>query len=962
MARCRQDKPVDGTRRRLELQDVPSRANQAPDDTPGRSDVPRPRSGAGAAQPGPGAAGQPSGAPADALVDVAPRDRGAMQRSIAPRLQPPVLAANCVPRPALLTRIDTALSSCRVILLTAPIGAGKTTLLAQWYRHAAARRGVAWLTLEPGDSASPRFFADLADALRAAVPEGRAAAGPALPADPAGLAAALAQWRRDLVIVLDAFEWLAETALLPAIDGLLQRSPAHVHWVIAGRCLPGLNLGVLRLNDQLATLGAADLNFDSELIEQLARRLCRRPLSRPEADGIQSRTEGWVAGVKLALLAREDLGMADQAPVQFTGSHYEVARYLGPSVLQAQPAELRDFLVATSVVDRMCADLCNALLGITHGQMLLDQAERAQLFIQPLDRHGRWYRYHTLFLDFLRSCLRRDAARLPLLHERASRWFAAQQLHDEALQHAFAGSDARWRLQLLAGCTRRWLQGGEIADVIRWCEKLPRAEVMGHPELCEAYIVSLILSRHFDAALAALREVEAAGADPQGAVRLLRAMLRILSDSSSADGLVPDEALWAEGGDSFLRGNLLTLQAYATLRRCRFDIAWRLAMRARDTFEGISTYGFGYASVVAALAERAQGDVKSAARRCELMFAQVRGGRRNPAWVNAATALAHVRYEENRLADAETLCAEVLPLLSMASTVEDLVTAYLTLARIQAINERGAEALQLLDYLHSVLEGGRHERFLAQVCGEKIRLWLAQGLEGRARAAAAELGLPQMAQAGAWQAARPYDEAWERLGLAHAWLCMQAQDHAQAVAVLAVLRDSAHAVGYVYRELALEAALAHGLWCCGEQEAAFEALNRGLALTRGHGFPRSVFDDTPGVVSVLVAAVRQRRLRQPLPARYMRKFENLLGPGAGPGASPAPAAGARATLPLEPLTDREIDMLRLLARGLSNQEISAHSQIALSTAKWHLKNVFAKLDVSTRTGALARARELGLID
>jgi LuxR family maltose regulon positive regulatory protein len=299
----------------------------------------------------------------------------------------------------------------------------------------------------------------------------------------------------------------------------------------------------------------------------------------------------------------------------------------------------------------------------------------------------------------------------------------------------------------------------------------------------------------------------------------------------------------------------------------------------------------------------------------------------------------------------------------MASTVENFAIAYIMLARLKAIQEAPAEAMRLLDYLHSVLESGGHRRFLAQVCGEKVRLYLAQGDLPRAQAVAAEFGVPQSAAAGEWQAgpgARPYDEAWERFGLTHAWLLMQQKAYKQAHAVLGVLRDSVHAAGYAYRGMALEAALATCHWEAGEEDAALQALGRAFVLSRGYGFPRSVFDETPGLIPIIAAALRQRKLHHLLPSGYLNKFDSVL--GSRPAPDPAASPRRRTGLPLEPLTDREIDMLRLLAQGLSNQEISRRSQIALSTAKWHLKNVFAKLDVSTRTGALARARELQLID
>ncbi|MGH8175628.1 MAG: LuxR C-terminal-related transcriptional regulator, partial [Steroidobacter sp.] len=309
---------------------------------------------------------------------------------------------------------------------------------------------------------------------------------------------------------------------------------------------------------------------------------------------------------------------------------------------------------------------------------------------------------------------------------------------------------------------------------------------------------------------------------------------------------------------------------------------------------------------------------------------------------------------------AEALCMEVLPLLSVASTIENLTTAYITLARIRAAGKFGSEAAQLLEYLHSVLEGGAHKRFLAQVCSEKIRLHIAEKNRERASAVALECGFAERAQSGEWAVGRVYEEAWERSGSAYALLLMHTKRHTEARMILTTLRNSARAAGYVYREIRLEALLACCHWRAAECSPAFEALNRGLSLTRGFGFTRSVFDEAPGLTQLIKTAVEHRKLRQVLPGHYLRKFENVFA-GRAP-VIPATGVSRKAALPLEPLTDREIDMLKLLAQGLSNSQISGHSQIALSTAKWHLKNVFAKLDVSTRTGALARARHLRLID
>ena len=418
------------------------------------------------------------------------------QHLINSKLKPPLRAAACIERRALLTRLDAAFRH-KLVLLAAPIGSGKTTLLTQWYRRAAPTHAVAWLSLDERDNDPVRFFSYLIGAVHGAIPgfdayiASRHAGEPVLPIDPAAalFSESLDRVGQELTIVLDDFQWLTAPSLIRTVDFLLYRSPDTVHWIISGRCMPEISLSQLRLADQLLIVDGADLNFDDTLIVQLSRKLCRRALSADEAASIKARTEGWVAGTKLALLAAAAGPAAPADTLQeFAGSHSEVARYLGASVLHEQTAEIREFLVASSIVDRMTGELCNALLGISHSQSLLERLERLQLFIQPLDSHGHWYRYHTLFLDFLRSVLRRDAARIPMLHERASRWFAEHQLYEEALHHAFLTNDPQWRLELVARCIGSWLQEGEIADVICWSERLPRAEVLTHAGLSTAYI------------------------------------------------------------------------------------------------------------------------------------------------------------------------------------------------------------------------------------------------------------------------------------------------------------------------------------------------------------------------------------------------------------------------------------------------------------------------------------------
>lgn len=272
------------------------------------------------------------------------------------------------------------------------------------------------------------------------------------------------------------------------MDALLAASAPGVHWVLAGRCLPGINLSAWRLRDQLEVLDGDDLAFDAAQLAQLGRKLMDEPPSRAQTERLLGATQGWAAGVKLGLLAMARRRDAEAALAHFDGGHVEVAAYLDSEVLHEQPQRLQDFLVATSVVDLMTGELCDALLGRNSSQAVLEQMERGQLFITAQDSHGLAFRYHPLFHGFLRSRLAADPARKRTLHERASRWYARQQRFDEALAHAFASGRLAWCAELMErAAAQRWQATGDIAEVVQWCEKLPREQFAARPALSVTY-------------------------------------------------------------------------------------------------------------------------------------------------------------------------------------------------------------------------------------------------------------------------------------------------------------------------------------------------------------------------------------------------------------------------------------------------------------------------------------------
>ncbi|HVF15536.1 MAG TPA: LuxR C-terminal-related transcriptional regulator [Steroidobacteraceae bacterium] len=526
-----------------------------------------------------------------------------------------------------------------------------------------------------------------------------------------------------------------------------------------------------------------------------------------------------------------------------------------------------------------------------------------------------------------------------------------------AIAHAFQSGNRADCVQLIGRCARTWLKAGEVGSVLRWTGRLSRTEILDNELITTSYIASMIFRRRFTEATAWLRDAEASLATDstlaRARLRTLRLMLAVLSENASDDALL--EEVGEGPGDSYLSGALIALQAYALLRKNRFDAAKRRALRAKDLLsEHGDAYGASYADVLVLFAQRLSGDLAGSAHTCEQLYATVEHGSRNPAWVNAASAMAYLRYEQNRFPEARALCLEVLPLLPIASTPDNLASVYITLSRLESAAGNVHAAMRLLDYLPSAMEDGRHARLVALAVYERVRLALTMGDIEYAHRIANEASIDDLAHERAWIRPRTYEPGWERLGQAHALLLLQERKLDACRVVLQSLIKSASQAGCIVRSVSLEALLAHCEWLAGNRAQAFAAVDRALARTRVVGFTRSVFDEAPELAAIIRNAIAERKLLQPLPSGYVERWAAVLGSD--------DVCVRNANAPAEALTERERHVLTLVAAGMRNEEISDRLQIALSTTKWHLKNIFAKLGVACRTEALVRAKQLHLID
>lgn len=865
------------------------------------------------------------------------------------KLCAPRTTSALIARPSLQARVEHA---GKVALLLAPPGSGKTALLTQWHAQSGASQRIAWLLCERRDRDPVHFFSCLASSVDKALGAPIEAFDQASAHTHASaehivdaLGEALSSLQQALIIVIDDLQCLDSADSERMLSALILRSSPAVRWVLATRRVPRFDLQRLKLDDALLLLGATELAFLPEQVCELALLLHASELSLQEASALCRHTEGWIAGLKLALL---DGGEGQRAE----GLNHDVTAYLTAAAWQDLPERLQHFLLATSIPEHFCPELTVTLLEDDRAARWLDEIEQLQLFVRPLDGKHSWFRYHTLYREFLLAQLRKlEPARIARLHRLCSQWFAEHERPAEALHHAFATDDRQWCLRVLALCVPVWMRTGEFPEVLQWTGRLTLTEVISCATVRDAHLMSLIFLRQFDRARQDLRTATHSVGDEsqRRALPALQLMLSIMTDAS-APLTVPQVEALSIADDPYLSANLFNVAAYQLLVDKDFDAARRLALRGKELLQGTQhIYASAQATVVLMLVDRAEGHAREAAESCMQLYARTRGGRRNPIWVTATTAAAAVHYHHNRLQQAEALCSEVLPLVSMAPSLENLTVAHVVAARLKCASAKYGDALKLLDYLHSVLESSNCQRLLARVCFEKVRFWLLQDQPLRALKVLADCGQSFHADE-----TRTATHSWEEFALSRVAILIHRGSFDTAASLLQQLCERAEAEGDVYGRVRLEAALATCSWQSHDEEAAFHWMNHALTLTENRGFSRAVFDDVFGLPKAFATAIKLSRVAKLPSPEYFKRFRDVL------AFDPYEASPAVEPVPL--LTQRELDLLKLVSMGLSNRDISERSNITLLTTKWHLKNVFAKLGVSTRMEAVFRAQELRLVD
>ena len=866
-----------------------------------------------------------------------------------------------VSRPRLLERLDAGRAHAKLILISAPAGYGKTTLITQWIQQIQSNKTaqICWYSLDGDDNGTQQFFRYLASAVEALPGMQNTLKQLIQSPQPLPVKNLMNAFINDAAVVstpffliLDDYHVIESAEIDQALDFIIENMPPPMTLIITSRSDPGFPIARRRARAELIELRVNDLRFTEDEAAQFIQQTTNLVLSLNQIAALETRTEGWIAGLQMAALSIQGQEDADGFIHAFTGSHRFVLDYLVEEVLQIQPERIRNFLLRTSILDELCGPLCDAVTGQNDGRVMLEELECSNLFVVPLDNERRWYRYHYLFAELLRQRLQMGSVpptgekgmeEVEELHIRASEWFEDNGLEIEAFQHAAAANDVERAARLIEGKGAPVHFRGAASQVLNWLTSLPESILDDIPSLWVTYASVLLLVGQNSAAEPKLQAAEAAIAKEE-----------------------PDDEM------RDLIGRIAAMRATTAVVRNDLDIIISQSQRALAHLRPENlpyrtavnwTLGYAYQSQGDRLrASQAYNEIISTAETFE-----------NSIYVIAAlTSLGQIQETDNQLSLAAESYERVLQLAGDPPQ-PIACEAYLGLARLNyqwndlnAAQKHGQRCQQLMQQIESVETGVSHKVFLA-------RLLLAQGDVSAVDAVFQEAEayirqhnfLFRMADVAAIQVVVSLSQGdlvtaanlaqMYHLPVSQARVHLAQGDPGKALEVLAPVRQEAEEKRWQDERLKVLVLQALAHWAQGRSETAVELLKDALASAKSGGIIRIFVDEGASMARLLYEA-----LARGIEPAYVRR---LL--AAFPVANSEPAAlsllpDAEAGL-IEPLSMRELEVLQVIAEGLSNQEVANRLYLSLHTVKVHARNIYAKLGVKNRTQAVAKGRTLGIL-
>lgn len=903
------------------------------------------------------------------------------------KLIPPSKNSALVVRARLLScALDAA--GGRLLLINAAAGYGKTSVLAQVHQ-ALRERGqhVAWLSLDEADNDHTRFLLHWVQALRksglrfgTAVVRLLASGGQPSPAVlRTSLLNALAALDQDLFLVLDDYHLITDAEVRQTLAAVLLAPLARVHLLIGSRSRNELPLNRLLALGQALEIDALQLAFSDTEARDFIEATSTRSLEPAQAARLREQTEGWAASLQLAVIALNAVDDVAGFLDAFSGESREVGEFLGEQVLSRLAPPLQQFLMESAILKRFNTGLVQAVTGRSDSRQLLDELEARNLFIFSLDDRRNWYRYHHLFADFLQRRLRdRHGSRWQTLHRRAADWLTANGLATEAIEHAFLAEDVERAGQLLDAACVELFASGQIHTLHRHAARLPRDMLRRLPRLQLELTWDYELQWRFAEARTALSDVRATLEQAQvgeGAVldaaqmRFMRSklahrelMLDLLADHlPQAHDLAQKWLVETPDDDRFMRASVGTTLMQAQRERYDCEGAPLQAPALHRQFvEGGAHYGTVFHDSVAGLTFFMRGDLDAAEHayeRARRTGTALQGQDSRLAAMPTAM-LAALRYERGDLERARSLLREHSFLLADFGFCDHPIARFLTASRLAWIDGQADEAIDALEAGSHVAERHGMQRLQAAVWHERVRQAIADGRSTLAAALMADLE-----RRGVFSSLAPGEAACstdEMLALAWARVRIDGGDAHAALPVLQRWYQYAAQRRCPQAALRIAVVLARAQAQLGDTGAAQATVAECLLASRQDGFVRSFVDEGAFMATTLLglrsaAGASDRELRERID-RLLPHF-----PDASLPADDNTAGGRVGLLEVDPLSARELEILRLTAQGMATSDVSCALGLSATTVKWYWQRIFSKLQVHRRFDAVKLARDHGWV-
>jgi len=883
--------------------------------------------------------------------------------------------SNLVPRPRLVERLNQGLAlGNKLTLVSAPAGFGKTTLLSDWAEQ--SDWPIAWVSLDDGDNNLNRFLTYIVASLQMVEQDVGETSLAMLQSSQPPLSELLlttlindiADAPTPIALILDDYYLISNPAIHDALSFLLEHQPQNLYLLIATRVDPPLPLAGLRASGDLLEVRVEALRFEYEETAIFLHQSVGIDLSSDEVAALEARTEGWIAGLQMAALSMQGREDIHDFISTFTGSHRYILDYLTEEVLNRQSEDIQRFLLYTSIPDRMTASLCEEIVGSSDAQDTLERLERTNLFVVPLDDERRWYRYHHLFGDMLRRHLdRTNSRKIPDLHCRASAWFERHGMRPQAIAHSLAAQDFDQAASLIEQIFDNLLgQAENFTTILGWLEALPEEVVYSHPRVGILYGWILSLTEQLDEVEPRIQEVErAAGGQFSEAVRFEIAVLRayVARQKNEVDKAIE---LSLQALETYRKDpNSGSMQAYtgiafnlALAYQTRGEMAqaqqwYSEALRVSQQADSITMiilalHGLARVQIIQGQMSQAEANLRKGLQLADEATQQ--SGKAVPTAAHLHVGLGEVLREQNRLGEGADHLARGLELCRQWQIGAFSCRALINHSRMELVRGDMAGALDLLQEAEQFSKTYQEQLpFCIPVSGARALVMLIYAVStGEVLDPETLRYIAEWAETRDFSIDGPIDSlsseleylVWARM------LILQNESH-RALQLLARMLPAAEDAQRIERVIKIFTLQALAYQALGDTEQALDVLEDALSLAEGEGYVRLFIDEGPMMAELLRLAGSkgiQSSYVSHLLAAYGDSHELQQG-----------------TLLVEPLSERELSVLRMIAVGMTNPQIAEELVLSIGTVKSHTGNIYGKLGVHNRTEAVARATELNLL-